>query len=291
MKKMKLLSSLATIGIIGATVPVIVSGCSCNSGGDNTKLLINFVGTNTVASGGSVEWTITLQNDDNTSATFKSLVANSNKENVVTATVTSVKEGDTTAKVKIDGISNGDAIITLNAEDTQGRKSTRQINFTVQATYTLEIDHSDQFIEVEQIKTANVHFYCDGQPIKANITGAVSLDPTKLSVNVTKDKQNIILMGIAYGASDLVIVGEDAEGHVMSAVYTIEVTDVRPYFVLKNNDTELWEVLGRNHDGSLHDHKVRDLTDHDIVVNANTLKTTVESKANSDDGNESCFIL
>ena len=77
MKKMKLLASLATIGISGATVPVIVSGCSCNSGGDNTKLLINFVGTNTVASGGSVEWTITLQNDDNTSATFKSLVANS----------------------------------------------------------------------------------------------------------------------------------------------------------------------------------------------------------------------
>ena len=157
--------------------------------------------------------------------------------------------------------------------------------------YTVEIDHADQFIEVEQIKTANVHFYRDGQPIEANITGAVSLDPTKLSVTVTKDKQNIILMGTAHGASDLVIVAEDAEGHSMSATYTVEVTDIRPYFVLKNNNTELWEVLGRNHDESLHEHKVRDLTDHDIIVTASTLKTTVESKADSDDGSEYCFIL
>ena len=290
MKKSKLLTSLAGIGATVVVTPSIFVACSSN----NTKFTIVFSGSNTVASGSSTDWTITLKQENNKNVSFKSLTAKSSNENFAIVKASEVAEGDTSATVTIEGVSVGDVNITLTAVDKDGNENSRDIGFIVkpaEPVYTVEIDPDNQIIEVEQIKSADAHFYCNGEPIEGNIVGAVSLDETKLKASITKDKQQITLMGISYGSSDLIIVAEDTEGHMMYATYTIEVTDIRPYFILKNNNTELWEVFGRNEEGVLHEHKVRDLTDHDIIVTADNLKSTVESTADNDDGNEYCFII
>ena len=171
MKKIKLLTSLSSIGLLVTAVPVVATACSRDEKDSKLSIVVNNVNQQ-IAKSLTINWNVTLYYD-NSFVRIQSLEASSNDKSIATVSVPDESKG----VIEITGVNPGSTSIKIKAKDVKDHYNEVEFNINVLDGSIISIGTGSQYTYNRNSKVLSI--IKDATPdivIKAKISPAIQTE-------------------------------------------------------------------------------------------------------------------